>query len=57
MRFTKLVCHTIPKSSNPNLILVNASIFDFELTLDDLSKIDLINQNQRVGADPNNFDF
>ncbi|CAM4236022.1 aldo/keto reductase [Lederbergia lenta] len=48
---------TIPKSTKEHRIIENASIFDFELTKDDMRKIDALNQNFRVGPDPDNFDF
>lgn len=48
---------TIPKSINENRIVENASIFDFELTSDDMKRIDDLNKNERTGPDPDNFDF
>ncbi len=48
---------TIPKSINENRIVENASIFDFELTNDDMKRIDDLNKNERTGPDPDNFDF
>ncbi|HET7577646.1 MAG TPA: aldo/keto reductase [Bacillales bacterium] len=48
---------TIPKSSNPDRIKQNSEVFDFELTSEDLAKIDALNRNERTGADPDNFDF
>lgn len=48
---------TIPKSVHENRIIENAQIFDFELTSDDMKKIDGLNQNFRTGADPDNFNF
>lgn len=47
----------IPKSTKENRIIENASIFDFELTAKDMKTIDALNQNHRVGPDPDNFDF
>ncbi|WP_313374545.1 aldo/keto reductase [Chishuiella sp.] len=46
---------TIPKSVNPERIKENCLIFDFELSLDDIDKIDSLNTNERTGADPDNF--
>ncbi|MBZ5753228.1 aldo/keto reductase [Metabacillus rhizolycopersici] len=43
---------TIPKSITPHRIQENADIFDFELSADDMEKISSLNQNQRVGSDP-----
>ena len=48
---------TIPKSTKPHRIMENASIFDFALTEDDMRRINDLNQNKRVGPDPDNFDF
>ncbi|MDM5190687.1 aldo/keto reductase [Bacillus sp. DX4.1] len=48
---------TIPKSTKEHRIIENASIFDFELTKEDMERIDALNQNHRVGPDPDNFDF
>ena len=48
---------TIPKSVNPNRIIENASIFDFEISAEDMRAINSLDQGYRVGADPDNFDF
>ncbi|PIC64636.1 aldo/keto reductase [Sporosarcina sp. P13] len=48
---------TIPKSTNAYRIAENADIFDFELAPEDLKQIDMLNQNYRIGPDPDNFDF
>ncbi|AIQ12442.1 aldo/keto reductase [Paenibacillus durus] len=48
---------TIPKSTKEHRIVENASVFDFELTKEDMEQIDSLNQNHRVGPDPDNFDF
>lgn len=48
---------TIPKSTNEKRIIENASIFDFELSTEDMDKINSLNKNERVGPDPDNFDF
>ena len=48
---------TIPKSTKEHRIIENASIFDFELTAEDMASIDALNKNLRVGPDPDNFDF
>ena len=48
---------TIPKSTKEHRIVENASVFDFELTAEDIARIDSLNQNHRVGPDPDNFDF
>lgn len=48
---------TIPKSSNPGRIAENAAVFDFELTPADLAAIHGLNEDFRVGSDPDNFTF
>ncbi|REK75015.1 aldo/keto reductase [Paenibacillus paeoniae] len=48
---------TIPKSIKEHRIIENASIFDFELSPEDMERIDALNENRRVGPDPDNFDF
>lgn len=48
---------TIPKSTKEQRILENGSIFEFELTNDDMAAINGMNQHLRVGPDPDNFDF
>lgn len=46
---------TIPKSVHPARIQENASIFDFSLSSDDVGLIDSLNQNQRMGPNPDDF--
>lgn len=48
---------TIPKSTKEHRIIENASVFDFQLSTEDMERIDGLNQNLRVGPDPDNFDF
>jgi diketogulonate reductase-like aldo/keto reductase len=48
---------TIPKSIHRVRIISNAQIFDFEITPKDMQAIDRLDRNERVGADPNNFNF
>lgn len=48
---------TIPKSVTPARIRENADIFDFELSAQDMERIDGLNMDRRVGADPDNFNF
>ncbi|MFB9275365.1 aldo/keto reductase [Cohnella cellulosilytica] len=48
---------TIPKSIQPARIAANAELFDFELSREDVAAIDALNRNQRVGSDPDNFNF
>ncbi|MGZ4159471.1 MAG: aldo/keto reductase [Neobacillus sp.] len=47
---TKVV--TIPKSIKEQRIIENANIFDFELSSEDIKKLDGLNKNERVGSDP-----
>ncbi|QHW32348.1 aldo/keto reductase [Paenibacillus rhizovicinus] len=48
---------TIPKSTKAHRIAENASIYDFELSGEDMARIDALNEDRRVGPDPDNFDF
>lgn len=48
---------TIPKSINESRIIENANIFDFELTPVEMSEIDALNKDHRIGPDPDNFNF
>ncbi|MCK6078847.1 aldo/keto reductase [Paenibacillus silvae] len=48
---------TIPKSTKAHRIIENADIFDFELSAEEMQRISSLNDNVRVGPDPNNFDF
>jgi diketogulonate reductase-like aldo/keto reductase len=48
---------TIPKSINPGRIAENADLYDFELSAEDVTAIDALNQNRRFGSDPDNFNF
>jgi len=48
---------TIPKSVSESRIRENADLFDFELSREDMAKLDGLNRNQRFGPDPDNFDF
>ncbi|ESU32411.1 glyoxal reductase [Bacillus sp. 17376] len=48
---------TIPKSIKEHRIIENADIFDFELSAGDMERLNSLNKNERVGPDPDNFDF
>ncbi|WP_330381802.1 aldo/keto reductase [Defluviitalea phaphyphila] len=43
---------TIPKSVNASRIKENADIFDFEISEEDMKKIEKLNTGERVGSDP-----
>ena len=48
---------TIPKSVHKDRIISNADIFDFEISDEDMKLIDKLDQNTRIGPDPDNFNF
>ncbi len=48
---------TIPKSVHKDRIISNSGIFDFEISAGDMKAIDSLDRHERVGADPDNFDF
>lgn len=48
---------TIPKSVTNQRITQNANIFDFALTKEEMDTIDALNENRRIGPDPDHFDF
>ena len=48
---------TIPKSTSQDHIKSNADLFDFELTEEDMQIINDLDRNERIGPDPDNFDF
>ncbi|WP_062109818.1 aldo/keto reductase [Bacillus niameyensis] len=48
---------TIPKSTKEHRIIENSSVFDFNLLEEDMERINGLNQDHRVGPDPDNFDF
>ncbi|WP_214736986.1 aldo/keto reductase [Exiguobacterium sp. s162] len=47
----------IPKSIKPHRIAENFDVHDFELTNDQMERIDALDQHKRVGPDPDDFDF
>jgi methylglyoxal/glyoxal reductase len=48
---------TIPKSTKEHRIIENSNIFDFKLTTEDMDRISNLNENFRVGPDPDNINF
>ncbi len=47
----------IPKSAKKERIISNTDIFDFELSMEDIAFLDGLDRGERIGPDPNNFDF
>ncbi|MBO9129793.1 aldo/keto reductase [Bacillus sp. 165] len=47
---------TIPKSVTPSRIKENSDIFDFTISQEDMQKIDSVNENKRVGTNPEKYD-
>ena len=47
----------IPKSVRKARIESNADVFDFELTADEMARIDALDRHHRYGPDPDNFNF
>ncbi|SFE67323.1 Aldo/keto reductase [Bacillus sp. OV194] len=48
---------TIPKSTKEHRIIENSMVFNFELSDMEMNRINELNQNLRVGPDPDDFDF
>ncbi|MDR4997131.1 aldo/keto reductase [Bacillus altitudinis] len=48
---------TIPKSVTKSRIIENTQVFDFELSAHEMGVIDQLNEDERTGPDPDNFDF
>jgi diketogulonate reductase-like aldo/keto reductase len=48
---------TIPKSVTPERIISNADIFDFELSDEDMAKIDKLDKEARIGGHPDYITF
>ncbi len=48
---------TIPKSVTPVRIAQNANLFGFALSDDEMTSINAMDRDERVGPDPGNFDF
>ena len=47
----------LPKSTHAERIKQNFEVFDFNLSVDDMTAISAINTGKRNGADPDNFNF
>lgn len=47
----------IPKSTHKERIISNGQVFDFEISEDDMAYIAEMNQNKRVGSNPDTFTF
>ncbi|MDA9470240.1 aldo/keto reductase [Enterococcus sp. 5H] len=47
----------IPKSVHQERINQNFDVFDFELSVEDMKRIDQLNTNERLGPDPDTFNF
>lgn len=48
-------CSRIPKSVTPSRIEENLDVFNFELSEEQVSKLDQINEDKRIGPDPSEF--
>ncbi|MCL4153239.1 UNVERIFIED_CONTAM: hypothetical protein GTU68_028554 [Idotea baltica] len=48
---------TIPKSVHKERIQANADIFDFELSKEDVTYLDSLDRDERIGPHPDHFDF
>lgn len=48
---------TIPKTVREERLKENADVFNFRLTPEEMAAIDALNLDQRVGPDPDNFNF
>jgi len=47
----------LPKSVHRERVFSNADLYDFNLDEGDIAAIDAMNQDKRLGADPDNFSF
>ena len=47
----------IPRSANRERQIDNINLFDFELEAEDMEKINQLDTGNRIGPDPDNFNF
>ena len=45
------------KSTHPERMIANAAIFDFRLSEEEMARLNTLNEDLRVGPDPETFDF
>ncbi len=50
-------CVVIPKASSKEKLLMNLELFDFELSPLDMKEICVMDENVRLGSDPEDFNF
>jgi diketogulonate reductase-like aldo/keto reductase len=46
---------TIPRSTREAHIRENCEVFDFELSVEDMSRLDALDEGKRIGPDPDTF--
>ena len=46
---------TIPRSTREAHIRENSEVFDFELTVEEMSRLDALDEGKRIGPDPDTF--
>lgn len=47
----------LPKSNHKERIISNSKLFDFELSIDEMTRMDALNKDLRTGGNPDCFDF
>jgi 2,5-diketo-D-gluconate reductase A len=53
----QLGCVVIPKASSPARLTENISVFDFDLSVEEMARIEQIDVGGRIGPDPATFSF